>query len=145
MIFTCNFANWEKIPIPVTPISIALYPPKGWSWRSYKPLFPSKELLEAYKGGKIDDRMYEKSYTLQVLSLLKTHDVVEDLYNLKYEGTSGIALLCYENSDKFCHRHLVREWLQADKFRVREFEVRIPLKTSLGLLRKKDDKDCILQ
>jgi hypothetical protein len=32
----------------------------------------------------------------------------------------GDVLLCFEKSDKFCHRHIVAEWLQKKGFEVTE-------------------------
>lgn len=33
------------------------------------------------------------------------------------------ALVCYEAPDKFCHRHLVAEWLNSAGYNVNEFGV----------------------
>ena len=134
MIFTCNFANWRKIPIPVTPISIAIKTPDAFECLNYPKLFPTSELLYLYKNGIIGERKYTESYRAQILGPLKTHEVIEELYAMRKDDDSGIVLLCYESSSKFCHRHLVRKWLEKDNFIVREFEIQYNFKT-LGFRR----------
>ena len=137
MIFTCNFANWEKIPVPVTPITICVYPPKGVQMLSYPPLFPPKDLVKTYKDGYISDALYKEVYNKQVLDLLDVAKVVTDLYELAGEN-GAVVLLCYESSDKFCHRHIVRQWLDKYEFATREFNVRVMPRMSLGLRKKHD-------
>ena len=135
MIFTCNFANWKKIPLPVAPISIALHPPEGWSGKTYPPFFPTKELLYLYKNNLIDDVKYSQMYKDQILRPLDPATVVNEIYDMRSISTTAIALLCYEHSNKFCHRHIVRAWLTDHGFVAREFSVTPQLKTSLGLRR----------
>ena len=49
-------------------------------------------------------KYYIKEYYLQVLKNLNPEDVYEQLDNS--------VLLCYEESDEFCHRHIVAEWFK---------------------------------
>ena len=139
MIFTCNFANWEKIPVPVLPISIARFPPKGFKCQSYEPFFPPLELLEAYKSGACSDSLYTDTYNLLVLNKLSPSQVVDDLYGMaESQGVHAVVLLCYESSNRFCHRHLARKWLENNGITAMEFEIKPVLKTSLGLRKKHD-------
>lgn len=58
--------------------------------------------------GKISDednnRYYIEEYYKQVLSKLNPQDVYHDL--------TGSILLCYEEPELFCHRHIVAAWLE---------------------------------
>jgi hypothetical protein len=127
MIFTYNFANWQKIPGIIFPISIARYAPKGWVGASYPKLYPTEELLFLYKRGKLTDQEYTNTYKTDVLNLLEQTEVITDLCKIvgrqKKSGIkySGCVLLCYEKSSSFCHRHLVREWFAKQGFYSSEF------------------------
>jgi hypothetical protein len=139
MIFTCNFANWEKIPVPVLPISIARFPPKGFKCQSYEPLFPPLDLFEAYKKNAVCDSVFTDMYTGLVLAKLNPATVVDDLYNMaEAQDMHAVVLLCYEASNRFCHRHLARKWLEKNGITAMEFEIKPTLKTSLGLRKKHD-------
>ena len=51
-----------------------------------------------------NNRYYVEEYYKQVLSKLNPQEV--------YEKLDNSVLLCYEDNDKFCHRHIVAEWFQ---------------------------------
>ena len=51
-----------------------------------------------------NNRFYISEYMIQVLSKLDSEKVYTDLDNS--------ILLCYEESSKFCHRHIVASWLE---------------------------------
>ena len=139
MIFTCNFANWRKIPLKVFPISIARHAPAGWAGGSYDLLYPTESLLRQYKEGMLTDSKYTELYKKFVLSQLDPAKVVNDIYDMADISYSGVVLLCYEHSDKFCHRHLVSMWLKSHGFSAAEFTIKVPIKNPLGLLRKYHD------
>ena len=71
-------------------------------------------LLDDYKRGAITEERYAEIYTNQ-LELLKENEV--DIMVVLEKQMQGIdtILLCYEGKDKFCHRHLLAEWLN-DKY-----------------------------
>ena len=58
--------------------------------------------------GKIDEiennTFYIKEYYNQVLSKLSPQEI--------YEQLDEKVLLCYENNNEFCHRHIVAKWLE---------------------------------
>lgn len=58
--------------------------------------------------GKIDEMenntFYIREYYNQVLSKLSPQEVYEEL--------NDSILLCYEDNNQFCHRHIVAKWLE---------------------------------
>ncbi len=72
--------------------------------RVYKPLCPPWSLIKSYKEGKITIDQYKKEYYSTVLNKLNPKEVYEEL------GDDAV-LLCWERPDKFCHRHIVAQWL----------------------------------
>jgi len=85
-------------------VSIALSTPKWHNCkRSYSPLFPKWSFLNKYK--KDGDKLsYTKEYYFQVLQYLDPYSVLKVL--------DGSVLLCWEKPDKFCHRHIFRNWIK---------------------------------
>lgn len=71
----------------------------------YPDLAPSRQLLTLYKYSKgfATDR-YVTMYRKETLSNLNPEKVLRDI------GEDAI-LVCWEGSDKFCHRHIVAQWL----------------------------------
>lgn len=69
-------------------------------------LAPSKDLLIGYKQGTIDELQFSKTF-LNYLETLDKQQFLEEW------GDDDVVLLCYEKSEDFCHRHLVKEWLGA--------------------------------
>ncbi len=67
-------------------------------------LYPSWELLNGYKSGKINQNQYIEIYNQQ-LSLLDIDYIYQKI------GETGV-LLCWENPENFCHRRLVANWLE---------------------------------
>ncbi len=94
-------------------VSIAIKIPPGFIRLTYSDLFPKWSFLKKYKQDK-DEIAYTKEYYKQVLSKLDSQKVWDDL--------KDSTLLCWEKSDKFCHRHIVAEWLEKE-LGVEVFEV----------------------
>ena len=88
-------------------LCISAKAPSFYRGKFYTPLAPTWELLRAYKSGQVDERGYTEWY-LRLLQerKLTPESVVEEL-------EEGSVLLCYEGPGKFCHRHIVAEWLEA--------------------------------
>jgi hypothetical protein len=51
---------------------------------------------------------YKDKYYVSVLKKLKAKDIEDKL--LQLSNGNDVVLLCYEEPDKFCHRHLISEW-----------------------------------
>ena len=64
------------------------------------------------------------SFKEQVTDALKVDKVVYDLEEMvrkQYGKNKYIALVCYEKSSDFCHRHLVSKWLKENGYNVEEW------------------------
>jgi uncharacterized protein YeaO (DUF488 family) len=103
MIYTSYFANVKNlIKAGIVPISIARYIPRGIHIESWIEYAPEPHILHAYKQGKLTKLEYKKLY-LEQLSQLDITKI------LRYDG---IALVCYEKPDDFCHRHILADELR---------------------------------
>lgn len=118
MIKTSYFAKYKK----PNGVAITLYPPKWYDGPVYKDLAPTDKILDWFKGLPKEEqetpktaRIYEALYRRDVLAHLDVHKVANDLENK--------VLLCYETSDKFCHRHVVAKWLRENGYECRETEM----------------------
>lgn len=108
-IFTTCFSKIKSVPKDITPVSIARYAPKNLKGHiaSYPGLFPSQQLLSNYKSGKINQTEYKNIYYRETLMQVNTEQVLE---HLKSFGNK-VALVCYERADDFCHRFIVKDWI----------------------------------
>lgn len=115
-IFTSYFGAVDRI-MKQNPelcfISISRYPPAWWldiKGLQYKNLAPTTEMLNKIhqNGQSGDHREYIQEFNL-ILSTLDRQTVVEELTRLS--NGRDVCLLCFENPQKFCHRHLVAFWL----------------------------------
>ena len=78
------------------PVFSALAPKKSW-WERWNMLKDHMDYHESVV-------MYMDKYYETVLANLDPKEV--------YETLDGKILLCYEESEYFCHRHVVAEWLE---------------------------------
>ena len=118
-IHTSYFDNIERIkqedPEQVF-VSIAGYAPPRFTGHRMPELAPKKvwwtKWYERFKDN-LDSiesiSWYSAKYRDTVLSNL---DQVEIVHRLSKLGDK-VVLLCYETPDKFCHRHLVSEWIDS--------------------------------
>ncbi len=55
---------------------------------------------------------YTREYRREILGKLKPTVVFHKLWLIAHqEQKDKVVLLCYESPEKFCHRHLVADWL----------------------------------
>lgn len=126
MIYTTYFAKLKSLPKNIIPISICLKPPVGYKGLEYKKLAPKYDFFSEWKRTQ-DNTYYIDCFLKQVLAGLSPAEVVNELYTLAYStvepGTKveDIALVCYEKSTDFCHRHLVSAWLHNNGWASEEY------------------------
>ena len=70
------------------------------------PLFPDEKILWDYKKGDIDEMEYTSKYLAQlddigIDRIIKTIQIFGD----------DVVLLCWESPEKFCHRHILADYI----------------------------------
>ena len=118
--YTTYFATLRKLPPGCVPIAICAKPPAWYRGICYGKLAPRYGFFSEWKKTG-DDAYYTRCFQEQVLAHLDARTVYDELVSLA--GTGDIALVCYEAPDKFCHRHLVAEWLRENGFDVSELQI----------------------
>ncbi len=125
MIYTSYYANLRNLPKTVIPIAISRKVPIYYQGLIYKKLAPPLWLVLDYKQSG-DQVFYTRMYRNDILNKLNKLEVIHDLAELIgcenttagfpfcFDGGVDIALICYESPEKFCHRHIVAEWLNED-------------------------------
>lgn len=134
MIFTSYFANIRKLPKNVIPIAICAGVPTWYKGALYPKLAPDYELLMKWKCDHNNDD-YAECFKATVLNNLDVIRTVHELHMLlpdtarRQMQTSvwnspdwHVALVCYEKPGDFCHRHLVADWLNQNRFMCEEWE-----------------------
>lgn len=110
MISTSSYKNWNSDKYRTYSISGDRGRDVSYSGDCYLDLAPRKKFWRVWKDnrGKISDeennRFYVQEYWNQVLSKLDPEKVYRELDNS--------VLLCYEDNDLFCHRHIVAYWFE---------------------------------
>ena len=98
---TSYFANYKG----ENGVSIAGKCPDWYKGRQYKKLAPKYDWWKKWHDENLSEEWYTQKYYETVLSKLDAKEVYEEL-------GSDVVLLCWERSEKFCHRHLIAEWLE---------------------------------
>ncbi len=99
-------------------VSIAGKSPDWYYGTEYKVLAPKWWFYANYKNSdqtEEDEQAYIDAYKEEVLGKLDPHEVHKLL------GDDAV-LLCWESSEKFCHRHIVAEWFKAHGIEIEEIE-----------------------
>mgnify|MGYP003293036755 CR=1 FL=1 len=123
MIYTSYFANLKSLPPNIIPISICGKAPDWYTGFQYKKLAPKYDFFMKWKENH-DNEYYIQCFNEQVLSVLDAKLVIDDLKRIsgiENNGKSGIAMVCYERPEDFCHRHLVAKWLNENGYEVKEY------------------------
>ncbi len=93
-------------------MSISLFPSNSNDILfEYKALAPNFRLLDNFKRKKITEEKFINEYN-DMLSELNANNVLEHI-NLLTAGLEPI-LMCNCAKTKFCHRHLVADWLESN-------------------------------
>jgi len=71
---------------------------------------PTVNLLNKYKMGKVTEEEYKEIYLKDVEKNLIDTNIIE-LLSRDEKVYSSVVLLCYEKSENFCHRHILRDYL----------------------------------
>ena len=72
-------------------------------------LAPDSDTLWAHKNEYIDDKEYTRQYLDKLNRILDNGTLQSIIENLK--AHDKVLLLCYEGKYKFCHRHILADFL----------------------------------
>ena len=112
MIYTSYYGNSKKYLgfVNFFRLGISYYVFEGACDRHIMGLAPTRRLLADYKDGKISEEEYTKEY-IKYLDELKENGFLEKFVNYYNNHSMDVVLLCYEAPGKFCHRHLLANYL----------------------------------
>ena len=118
MDYTCYLAKVSQIErAGMIPIAITAKIPEWYTGLVYEKLAPTYDILNEYK--LFGDRdLYIRRFNSEILSKLNADEVYRELSELS--GGKPFCLVCYEKSERFCHRHLVSEWLTSNGYTCKE-------------------------
>lgn len=123
MIYTSYFGAMKNFNNNMIPFSIAQWNPKWYKGNYIKALAPQELLIKWWKSCEQTEenrKLYIDKYIEQNLKNKDPHKLKEIL-DIACEGQIPV-LLCYERPDEFCHRQLVREWLNAAGIECEEYK-----------------------
>ena len=124
-IYTSYFAKMKYLPKNIMPIVISKSAPDiiNIGYIPMEELAPSWDILRAYKLTG-DQEEYKRMYYNNILSKLSAKALVKELEMVCWgDDREGVALICYESPEKFCHRHLVAEWIEKETgYKVEEYK-----------------------
>ena len=110
MVFTSNHKNFNNSPFRVLAISGNRGKDAGYTGKCYPKLAPKIGFWHTWHEniGKVtedeNNKYYITEYYKQVLAHLDPEEV--------YRDADDSVLLCYEDNQDFCHRHIVSAWLE---------------------------------
>jgi hypothetical protein len=119
MIYTGYWAKVKEYEqCGLVPVGISGWSPDGYTGKTYKKLAPKYSWWKEWHDKKLSEQWYIDKYYETVLNVLNPLVVKQELQVLG----DDIVLLCFETPDKFCHRHLVANWLNTNaKLNVTEY------------------------
>lgn len=85
----------------------------NFNGNAYTKLAPKRDFFVAWKYNTTlsedeNNKYYMKEFYKQVLSQLNPIDTLKELSSFG----NNVIILCYEQNDEFCHRHLIATWLE---------------------------------
>ncbi len=101
----------------IYPVSISLFTPAYFElmgYPSWKTVNPTPSILHQIKSSEHsedDIQRYNNRYLLEVLGKYKPEYLVAELNSLVPDNVEKVALLCYEQPGRHCHRWLLSDWL----------------------------------
>lgn len=119
MLYTTYFSKLRDLPDDIVPVAICGKKPGWFIGAHYAKLAPKYRFFMEYKKNH-DVCYYVDHFNSEVLSHLDPQKVHQELVQLT--GNDNIALVCYESPEKFCHRHLVRNWFMSHGVFIKEFQ-----------------------
>lgn len=89
------------------PVGISGKIPEGFNGARYQQLAPKYTWWKQWHDEHMSNQWFIERYYETVLNKLDSNVVIQDLQAFGKD----VVLLCYETPEKFCHRHIVADWL----------------------------------
>lgn len=115
-IFTSYYKKVEQQGPRYTLVQVSNSKPSWFPWDviELKEVYPKWAIVSGLKNGEISEDEFRDIYSEQ-LSKLDASVILDKLqYFSEQNNNKDVVLLCYEGSNKFCHRHILAEWLGQD-------------------------------
>ena len=108
MIYTGYYSKIkEYVDLGLTLLSISRTKPEfAKSCIDIPQLFPSDKILWDHKKGKIDEMEYTSKYLDQLNEL-----GIDRIIKMIQIFGDNVVLLCWESPEKFCHRHILADYI----------------------------------
>lgn len=102
-------------------VSISRTKPKGLTVDGDIPeLYPEKDLLWGFKNMDIEEMEYTSKY-LDQLDRIGIKDILLKIHSFG----NDVVLLCWEAPGKFCHRHILADYINRNsKLNVEEYKIK---------------------
>lgn len=110
--YTSYFGALRRLPKDFVPVAICGGMKFPWKGLRYTKLAPSLSIFSEWKASG-DAERYTRRFKDEILARLDPYQVKDELTALVGGDAkaSAVVLMCYEKPPRFCHRHLVAEWL----------------------------------
>ena len=115
MLYTSYFAKQRNNKMN-TLYAITVNKPFWFKGNHLSIVAPTQDLLDRYKNGITSEEDYIKEY-IEMLNNNK-----EIILNAISRLPDESILLCYEGPNKFCHRHLLANWLKENGYEIEEMK-----------------------
>lgn len=110
-IFTSYYKKLADDPRDLVPVRVSTSAPSWFPWycEALPQLYPGWELVNGIKSGVITEKEYVEKYK-EKLTYISKEEILSTLKKISEDNfNKDVVLLCYENTEKFCHRHLIAE------------------------------------
>lgn len=97
------------------PIAISVGVPSWFQDDNFKVCYefrPPYDIVVKKKNNTITEEEFEDVYNEHVLNCLDPNEAYDYFMGLEESLGKEVVFLCYETSDKFCHRHIVSRWFK---------------------------------
>ena len=101
-IYTSYFGAIKRLPSHLSLYSTANGTRSGIG--RIQQFLPDWSIVDGIKKGKITEQEYTEKY----LEKLNTFQITKE----NIEALNNSVLLCFESPEKFCHRHILANWLK---------------------------------
>lgn len=118
-IYTSYFAQMRNFTEDLCPVAICLYPPKWYTGQKLFYLAPDYYTFTNYKQTHNEEE-FTNSYLNMIDNTVNVDNLLSQLDAMCGDKTP--VLLCFEKSSDFCHRHLLRQWLNNKGIECKEWK-----------------------